>query len=114
MVNKDRETVLALATFPGEEAAAELAKRLLEERLVACVNIVPGVRSLYRWEGELQDEPEVLALMKTRRGLADQLVRRVVELHPYQTPAVSVLSPHVVAAEYGAWVMGVLDPGGDS
>ncbi len=104
MVNKEREIVLALATFPGEEAAAGLAQQLLAEGLVACVNILPGVRSLYRWEGEIQDEPEVLALMKTHRSLADRLVERVVELHPYETPAVSVLSPHVVARDYGAWV----------
>ena len=60
MVDKDREIVLALVTFPGEEAAAELARRLLAEGLVACVNVVPGVRSLYPWEGAIQDETEVL------------------------------------------------------
>ncbi len=108
MVNKEREIVLALATFPGEEEAAALARQLLAEGLVACVNIVPGVRSLYRWEGAVQDESEVLALMKTHRSLADELVRRVVELHPYDTPAVSVLSPHAVARDYGAWVTGLL------
>jgi periplasmic divalent cation tolerance protein len=113
MVNKDREIVLALATFPGEEVAAALARQLLAEGLVACVNILPGVRSLYRWEGEVQDEPEVLAFMKSRRELADELVERLVELHPYETPAVSVLSPHAVAREYGAWVTDELRGAGD-
>ena len=113
MVNKEREIVLVLATFPGEEAAAALARQLLAEGLVACVNIIPGVRSLYRWQGEIQDEPEVLAFMKTHRSLADELVQRVVELHPYETPAVSILSPHAVAREYGAWVTDELRRDGD-
>jgi len=109
MVDKDREIVLALVTFPGEEAAAELARRLLAEGLVACVNVVPGVRSLYPWEGAIQDETEVLALMKSRRAEVDRLVRRVVELHPYETPAVSVLTPDAVAEGYAAWLHGILD-----
>ena len=114
MVDKDREIVLALVTFPGEEAAAELARRLLAEGLVACVNVVPGVRSLYPWEGAIQDETEVLALMKSRRAEVDRLVRRVVELHPYATPAVSVLTPDAVAEGYAAWLHGVLDREGQA
>jgi len=114
MVNQDREIVLALATFPGEAAAAELARVLLDEGLVACVNIVPGVRSLYRWEGVIHDEPEVLALMKSCGSLAQRLVARVVELHPYETPAVSVLSPQLVAEKYGAWVREALGRDGDA
>ena len=111
MVNEDREIVVALVTFPGEEAAAALARQLLEERLVACVNLVPRVRSLYRWEGAIQDETEVLGLMKSRRSSAEALVRRVEELHPYDTPAVSILTPDAVGDRYAAWLLGVLEEG---
>lgn len=80
--------VLVLVTAPDGEVAATLARRLLEERLVACVNIVPGVRSLYWWEEEVQESEEVLMLLKARREDVGAIAERIRGLHPYEVPEV--------------------------
>lgn len=95
---------LVLVMAPDAEAAGELARRLVEERLAACGNIVPAVRSIYRWQGSVQDENEALLLLKTTRLLLAELSARVRELHPYEVP--EVIAVPVVAGldEYLTWV----------
>lgn len=81
-------SALIWSTF-GDEAAAEAAARaLLDERLVACANIVPGLRSLYRWRGERGESGEVGVLFKTGAPLLERAVARLAQLHPYETPAI--------------------------
>jgi periplasmic divalent cation tolerance protein len=109
MGNPERQVVLALVTFPDETVAADIARTLLEERLVACVNLLPGVRSLYRWEGRVEDDAEVLGVLKTARDRVEALTRRVVELHPYDTPEVVAIDPAAVEGRYGAWALGQID-----
>jgi periplasmic divalent cation tolerance protein len=82
------DAIIVLVTAPTADKAAELARTLVEEELAACGNIVPGLRSIYRWEGKVQDEPEVLLILKTRAPLFEALRARVVALHPYQCPEV--------------------------
>ncbi|UCC73501.1 MAG: divalent-cation tolerance protein CutA [Gemmatimonadota bacterium] len=94
--------VLILVTAPGGQFAGELARKLLGERLVACVNIVPGLRSLYWWEGEVQESDEVLMLLKARGADVDAVAERVRELHPYEVP-------EVVAAEISGGLQAYLD-----
>ena len=96
--------VLVLVTAPSAEKAAELARTLVEEELAACGNIVPGLRSIYRWEGQVQDEPEVLLILKTRGELFEQLRERVVALHPYQVPEVIALPIQAGHAPYLEWI----------
>jgi periplasmic divalent cation tolerance protein len=79
---------ICFVTAPSPEEARSLARSLLEERLVACVNLVPSVQSLYWWEGSLEEAWEVLLVLKTRTDRVPDLVDRVKELHSYSVPEV--------------------------
>ncbi len=95
---------VVLVTAPDAEVAARLARAIVEERLAACVNVVPGVRSIYRWQGAVQDDSEVLLVMKTRADRVDALGARVRELHPHDVPEVLALAAAGGSADYLAWV----------
>jgi periplasmic divalent cation tolerance protein len=82
------EYIVTLITAPSEEEAAHIANALVGERLAACVNIMPAVRSVYRWEGRIEDEKEVLLIVKTKRTLFEPLKIRVKELHSYSVPEI--------------------------
>jgi len=101
----DTGVSVLLATVPDAEVGRRLARALLQERLIACANLVPGVASLYRWEGELQEEDEVLLVMKTRSGLVPRLVARIPELHPYELPEVLALRVDDGLPAYCRWVL---------
>lgn len=103
-VEADEEVVVLLTTLPSPEQAAELARALVEEQLAACVNLVPQIRSIYRWQGAVQDEAETLAIMKTTRARAGALRERLVALHPYEVPEVIELPVTGGHAPYLAWV----------
>ncbi len=75
-------------TAPDEATAARLARKLLEARLIACANLLPQIRSWYRWEGDVQEDAEVALLCKTRADLVPELERTVATLHPYDVPCV--------------------------
>lgn len=85
------------------DVAPDLVRTLVQERLVACGNIVPGARSFYWWEGEVQDDQEVVLLMETARERVDDMMARLRELHPYDVPKIVVLEPSAVNAEYLTW-----------
>ena len=104
------ETVhVVLVTAPDPEAATQLARRLVEEGLAACVNLVPGVRSIYRWQGALQEDPEILLIAKTRAALVDALVARVCALHPYELPEVIAFAVAGGSVPYLDWVRGAAE-----
>lgn len=92
-----------LVTAPDEEVAQDLARRLVEARLVACANLVGGLRSLYRWQGEVVSDGEVLLLLKTRRESLEELARWVEREHPYETPEFLCLRTSEVGRAYAAW-----------
>lgn len=94
---------LVFTTVATEELAAELARELVEQGLAACVNILPGVRSIYRWKGEICDDPELLLVIKTSR-VAD-LEKALAELHPYELPEVVAVRPDRVEEKYAAWIL---------
>ncbi len=100
------EVRVVLVTCPHAEAAATLARTLVEEGLAACGNVLPGLRSIYRWEGEVLDEPETLLVLKTTAARFEALRARVVALHPYQVPEVISLTVEAGHAPYLAWVAG--------
>jgi periplasmic divalent cation tolerance protein len=83
--------IVVWTTAPNREAASRLAECLIAERLAACVSQLPGVLSRYRWRGAIEEAAEVLVIVKTRAALEEALVRRLVELHPYEVPEVLVL-----------------------
>lgn len=103
------DLVLALSTAPDAEHAARIARALVDERLIACANLVPGLTSIYRWQGEVQADAEVLLLMKTRRALVRRLKERLPQLHPYQVPELVVTEVTDGLAPYCAWVRGETD-----
>jgi periplasmic divalent cation tolerance protein len=96
---------LVLTTFGDQESAGTVARRLLEERLVACANILPGVRSLYWWEDKIADENEVIVLLKSDRHAIDRLYGRIAELHPYSTPELVEIPLGAVDPAYERWVL---------
>ncbi|QSQ14492.1 divalent-cation tolerance protein CutA [Myxococcus landrumensis] len=99
------DAILVLVTAPSADKAAELARTVVEEQLAACGNILPGLRSIYRWEGKVQDDVEALILFKTRASLFDALRSRIVALHPYQVPEVLRVDVADGHAPYLAWIL---------
>jgi periplasmic divalent cation tolerance protein len=98
------DALVVLVTAPTPERAAEIARALVEERLAACGNVVPAIRSIYRWEGKVQDDQEALLVLKTTRDRFEALRERVVALHPYQVPEVLALEVEAGSAPYLAWI----------
>jgi len=96
--------MVVLVTTPGAEKAAEIARTLVEERLAACGNVVPAIRSIYRWEGKVEDEPEALLLLKVPSDRFEALRDRVLALHPYEVPEVIGLTIEVGNAAYLDWI----------
>jgi periplasmic divalent cation tolerance protein len=97
--------LVVFSTFPSADKAAEVARILVSEQLCACVNLVGPVRSIYRWKGELCDEAETLAVIKTTRDRFDAMKARLVELHPYEVAEVIAMPVEAGHAPYLAWVI---------
>ena len=98
------QVTVVLTTVPDAQTAESLAEQLLDERLVACANVVPGVRSIYRWEGETKHDAEVLVLLKTTTASVPRLTERIAVLHPYDVPEVVALPVTAGLDAYVAWV----------
>lgn len=99
-----RGALVLLVTTPDRASARRLSRALVGERLAACANVVAGLRSIYRWKGEVRDDAEVLLLLKTRRALLPALVARVRALHSYSIPEVLALPVAAGNAPYLAWL----------
>lgn len=100
----DQQLCVILITFPNIDNAATFAETLVQEKLCACVNIIPGVQSIYLWEGALCKETEMLLMLKTTKNNLKVLETRVKELHPYQTPEFVVIHSDYASKEYLDWV----------
>ncbi|MSR21988.1 MAG: divalent-cation tolerance protein CutA [Gemmatimonadetes bacterium] len=98
------DACIVLVTAPDEEIAAGLCRSLIDEGLVACGNVIPGIRSLYRWRGVIRDEEESLIVFRTHRSRVPELVRRIPEMHPYEVPEVLVLAVEAGHEPYLRWV----------
>ena len=98
------ETIAILCTVPDEETASRLALGLLENRHAACVNILPPVRSIYRWKGEIQDEQEVLMVIKTTSTHFFVIEHWLEEHHPYDVPELIAIDAEHVAEPYLKWL----------
>lgn len=101
---------VVLVTAPDTETATGMARSLVSERLAACGNVVPGLTSIYRWEGGVHEDPEVLLILKTREERMEELVRRVAELHPYDVPEVLALPVDGGLPAYLSWVESETSP----
>ena len=96
---------IVLMTVPDAATGTRLARALVEERLIACANLVPGVASVYRWEGAVHEEAELLVIMKTRRELLERLFARAAELHPYEVPELVAAPLEAGLPAYRRWVL---------
>lgn len=98
------DIVVILVTAPDASVAARIAREILERRLVACANIVPGIRSLYWWKEQLEESEEVLMVLKARRGDVPAIAERIRDLHPYDVP--EVIATEVVGGldAYLEWI----------
>jgi periplasmic divalent cation tolerance protein len=95
---------VVLVTAPDRDVAVALARRLVEENLAACGNVIPGLLSIYRWEGEVQEDPEVLLVLKAPAERMQALMERVSDLHPYEVPEILALPVAEGLPSYMQWV----------
>lgn len=107
---EDAALRVVLTTAPSTAAAEQLGRALVDERLAACANIVPGVTSIFRWDGAVRRESEVLVVLKTTATVEARLRARLVELHPYDVPEVLALEPVGGHAPYADWVRAEVGP----
>ena len=106
------DALLVLTTFASEDDAARVVRTLVEERLAACGNLLPGARSIFRWKEGVSDEREVMVLLKTRKQDWTALLSRLHELHPYETPECIAVRIAAGAPKYMAWLEAALAPEG--
>ena len=101
--------IVVFITVSNENEAANIARALVEGKLAACVNIVRNLRSIYRWQGKIEDEPEVLMIVKTQKKLFNRLSRKVRELHSYTVPEIIALPIVDGSEDYLKWLKEVTD-----
>ena len=101
--------IVVVTTVGTEEQAYQIAGELVARRHAACVNILPGMISHYRWEGKVERAEEAVMLVKTRASVADAVSDAVKELHSYDTPAIVVLPLESVEKTYLAWLLAETD-----
>ena len=109
-MQENDKAVLVYSTFPSLETAEAEGARLVDMRLAACVNILPGMVSIYAWEGKRHRDEEVVMLIKTRRTLADRVIAEVKSRHPYETPALLILPVDGGSDAYIGWLCAQTGP----
>ena len=98
--------LLLYTTFPDEAVGLEIGESLVRERLAACVNIIPGMRSVYAWNGAVERGSEAVGIIKTREGLREAVAAALKARHPYETPIILFLSPSGADAATLSWLLG--------
>jgi periplasmic divalent cation tolerance protein len=107
---REDHTLRVIVSNVPQEDASRIARALVHERLAACVNMLPGLQSVYIWEGEVVEEQETCLLIKTTQDIHLASIARLIELHPYSTPEVLVCTPQAVHALYADWATQVTSP----
>jgi periplasmic divalent cation tolerance protein len=98
------DAIVIMTTLASTDDAVKLVQTLLDRRLIACGSVLPGARSLYRWQGKIADEQEVLVLLKTRSARLETLKLAFQELHPYKVPELLALSVTAGNSKYLEWI----------
>lgn len=102
--------IFVYVTVPSESEALEIARAVVEDRLAACANIVPGMQSVYHWKGEIQESREVVLIFKTRSTLFQAVETRVKELHKYHTPCIVAMPLEQGHQGYIEWILAETKP----
>ncbi len=100
--------LLVFCTFPDAASARQIGTLLVETQLAACVNLVPAIESIYRWQGKVETATETLAIFKTTATAFPAFEQKLAELHPYEVPEILALTPAQVSGPYREWVLGEL------
>lgn len=104
-MHDDDKPVLVYSTFPSLTAAESAGRHLVQERLAACVNIVPGMISIYRWEGKIEQGAETVLIVKTRASHSEKVMAAIKGLHEFDNPALLVLPVLAGSDDYCRWLM---------
>jgi periplasmic divalent cation tolerance protein len=103
------DKIVVFSTCDSEEQAGRIARELVEQRLAACVNVLPGARSVYRWKGQMEDSAEWLLIIKSRRDLMDKLRAAIGKIHTYEVPELLAVPVVDGSENYLAWLDRELD-----
>lgn len=98
------DNLIVFITASGEDEASKISRALVEARLAACVNIIKNIRSIYSWEGKIEDEAEVLMIAKTQKHLFDSLMKKVKTLHSYKVPEIIAMPIVDGSEDYLKWL----------
>ena len=104
-MQENDKSVLIYSTFPSPEAAEKVGRELVEQRLAACINILPGMTSIYHWENAIVRDSEAVMIIKTRQSLSGRVIEAAKALHPYTNPALVVLPIIDGSQDYVRWLM---------
>ena len=96
---------LVLTTAGSREEAERIARSLVDDRLAACVNLIPGLASIYRWEGKVENADETLLVIKTTAANLDSVASAISQLHSYEVPEFLVLTPEAASKPYREWLL---------
>ncbi|NOZ37465.1 MAG: divalent-cation tolerance protein CutA [Gammaproteobacteria bacterium] len=106
----DLPYLMVFSTCPDESVAEHIAETLVSRQQAACVNIIPKIRSIYRWKGNIERDWEVLLLIKTHKAQFQALEDTIIELHPYELPEIVAVSLKTGLAAYLRWIDSTLEP----
>jgi periplasmic divalent cation tolerance protein len=98
--------LLVYTTFPDADTALSIGESLVREGLIACINVLPGMRSVYAWKGAVERGQEAAAILKTRKGLQDRVRQALKERHPYEAPVILFIEPTGADAATLDWLVG--------
>ncbi|MCX7823222.1 MAG: divalent-cation tolerance protein CutA [Syntrophobacterales bacterium] len=105
MAVKAQDVIVVWVTVGNHDEAVNIAKTIVEEKLAACVNIIPSVRSIYFWKGEVCDDAETLLMIKTKESLFEKLRSRIRGIHSYEVPEIIAVKLHAGHEPYLSWVV---------
>lgn len=108
-MTQEIEPALIYCPFPSQESAKLAVKQLLEERLIACANLLPPMVSLFHWEGNIEESAEIASLLKTSEKLLDQTIARLAQLHPYKEPVILGWMVDATPLATRKWLAGALN-----
>jgi periplasmic divalent cation tolerance protein len=104
MPNITSNYIVVFCTVPDEYVAEKIANKVVQKKLAACCNIIPGLRSIYIWKNEIQDDKEMLLIIKTKKDIFTKLQKAITEIHPYSIPEIISISIENGSKNYLNWV----------